>query len=72
MCDLIKKHLTKKKCSTDDPSSSLTHQQPKIDNVISVISDIEKRYELYMAHVARCTNQSFAISNKENRLNSVA
>jgi len=70
VCDFIKKHLIKKKktCLTDGPSSSLTHQQQKIDNAISVISDIEKKYELYMAHVARCTNQSYAISNREKQI----
>ena len=67
MCDLIEKCLTKKQqtCSTDASSSSLTRQQQKIDNTISVISDIEKKYELYMSHIARCTNQSYTTSNKE-------
>ncbi len=39
-----------------------------VEEAKSVIDDISKKCELYMAHIARCTNQVHVINEKEKQL----
>ena len=39
-----------------------------MEDALEVVDDTAKKYELYMAHVARCTNQVHAINNTEDNL----
>ena len=40
----------------------------QVDDALSVINDTEEKFALYMAHVARCVNQSHAIAQKEESI----
>ena len=58
VCSTIKQYI----------QSSTNHMEGQVEDAMRVIDDTSKKYELYMAHIARCTNQVHAINDKEKEL----
>ncbi len=58
VCSTIKQYI----------QSSTNQMEGQVEDAMRVIDDTSKKYELYMAHIARCTNQVHAINDKEKEL----
>ena len=60
VCDKIKECITTTS-TTNIPTTSESGITEQISDAISVIKECQRKFRLYMAHKARCTNQNHAI-----------
>ena len=58
VCTKVKQYL----------NSCSNHIEDQVKDALEVVDDVARKYELYMAHIARCTNQVHAINKKEKEL----
>ena len=67
ICDKIKEYITTSTTNTPTASESenITDQ---ISDAKSVIKECQRKFRLYMAHKARCTNQNHAIEEIHQKM----